>query len=100
MSDPPWLRNRPKRSVRGSVGMGAFWRMTDGAACRTPVRSTQLFATLSQAGLIDTYRLLVIPTALGQGKALFGALTAPLRWRLAGTRTFGSGSVLLEYVPA
>ena len=60
----------------------------------------ELFATLSAAGLIDTYRFLVIPTAIGQGKALFAALGSPLRLRLTGTRTFSSGSVLLEYVPA
>jgi len=59
-----------------------------------------LLATLSEAGLIDTYRLLVTPKAIGRGKALFGSLTAPLSLRLAGTRTFDSGSVLLEYEPA
>ena len=59
-----------------------------------------LFATLSQAGLIDEYRFLIIPTAIGQGKALFASLAAPLRLRLTGTRTFSSGSVLLEYVSA
>lgn len=59
-----------------------------------------LLATLSEAGLIDTYRLLVTTTALGQGKAMFGSLHAPLNLRLTGTRTFSSGSVLLEYEPA
>jgi len=58
-----------------------------------------LFATLSEAGLIDTYRFLVIPTAIGKGKALFASLKEPLRMRLTGTRTFSSGSVLLEYEP-
>ena len=59
-----------------------------------------LLATLGEVGLIDTYRLLVIPTALGQGKALFRSLASPLRLHLVGTRTFASGSVLLEYEPA
>jgi len=59
-----------------------------------------LLATLTRAGLIDDYRLLVTPTALGAGKSLFAALDAPLRLDLKGTRTFSSGSVLLEYVPA
>lgn len=59
-----------------------------------------LFATLSQAGLIDDYRFLIAPTAIGKGKAMFGALEAPLRLRLVATRAFPSGSVLLEYVPA
>lgn len=57
----------------------------------------ELFATISEAGLIDDYRFLVIPTAIGAGKAMFRALKAPLRLRLTGTRTFSAGSVLLEY---
>ena len=56
-----------------------------------------LFATLSEAGLIDTYRFLVTTSAIGKGKALFGSLKRPLRMRLIGTRTFSSGSVLHEY---
>ena len=56
-----------------------------------------LFATLSEAGLIDEYRFLIMPTAIGKGKAMFGSLKEPLRLRLTGTRTFSSGSVLLEY---
>jgi dihydrofolate reductase len=58
-----------------------------------------LLATLTRAGLIDTYRILVIPKAIGKGKALFAALDAPLALRLTNTRTFSSGSVLLEYEP-
>jgi len=58
-----------------------------------------LLATLSEAGLIDTYRILVTPKAIGQGKALFGSLRSPLPLRLVATRTFESGSVLLEYEP-
>lgn len=60
----------------------------------------ELFATLAEAGLIDVYRWLVIPKAIGAGKAMFSALTRPLDLLLVGTRTFSSGSVLLEYEPA
>ena len=59
-----------------------------------------LFATLAEAGLIDRYRWLVIPKAIGHGKSLFTSLTRPLDLRLVGTRTFDSGAVLLEYEPA
>src|SRR3954468_24517335 len=61
---------------------------------------SELFAALTSAGLIDTYRFLVIPMAIGQGKPIFGGLESPLRMRLLGTRKFSSGSVLLEYEPA
>jgi dihydrofolate reductase len=57
----------------------------------------ELLATLSEASLIDTYRVLVTTTVLGQGKAMWASLHKPLRLRLVGTRTFDSGSVLLEY---
>ena len=60
----------------------------------------ELFATLSDAGLIDDYEFLVIPTAIGAGKALFAGLKAPLRLRLTGTRPFDAGSVLHTYVRA
>jgi dihydrofolate reductase len=59
-----------------------------------------LLATLAGAGLIDDYRFLFVPTALGRGKAMFGSLAQPLHLRLVGTRRFDSGSVLMEYVPA
>jgi dihydrofolate reductase len=58
----------------------------------------ELFATLAEADLIDDFRFLIVPVALGQGKPLFGSLTRPLHLRLTDTRRFDSGSVLLEYV--
>ncbi len=60
----------------------------------------EFLADLTQAGLIDDYRFLIAPMALGKGKSLFASLDAPLSLRLTGTRTFPNGSVLLEYVPA
>lgn len=59
-----------------------------------------LFATLVDAGLIDDFRFLYIPVAIGRGKPLFASLASPLRLRLTGTRTFSSGAVLHEYVRA
>jgi len=56
------------------------------------------FATATEAGLIDEYKLLVAPMALGEGKRLFGELEEPLKLRLTNSRTFPSGAVLLEYV--
>ena len=57
-----------------------------------------LFATLAEADLIDDFRFLIAPVAMGQGKAMFGSLTRALHLRLSNSRQFDSGSVLLEYV--
>jgi dihydrofolate reductase len=107
-------RSTPKHVVsRGRPSLRANAELVDGDVVEAIRRlkegdgppiglgcGADLFATLSRAGLIDTYRFLVIPTALGQGKAMFRALDAPLHLRLTGTRTFSAGSVLLEYEPA
>jgi dihydrofolate reductase len=54
----------------------------------------ELLATLAQDDLVDEYRLLVHPLALGQGVSLFGRLTEPLRLELIETRAFQSGTIL------
>jgi dihydrofolate reductase len=55
-----------------------------------------LAAAFMEADLIDEYRLYVHPVAIGGGKPLFPA-GARINLRLAETRTFGNGVVLLRY---
>jgi dihydrofolate reductase len=55
-----------------------------------------LAAAFMAADLIDEYRLYVHPVAIGGGKPLFPA-GARINLRLAETRTFGNGVVLLRY---
>lgn len=61
---------------------------------------SDLLAELTRAGLVDVYQFLVIPKAIGRGKAMWASLERPVALRLVGTRTFSAGSVLLEYEPA
>jgi dihydrofolate reductase len=59
----------------------------------------ELLADLAEADLIDDYRLVIAPMALGRGKSLFANLKRPLNLKLTASRTFPNGGVMLEYVP-
>lgn len=48
--------------------------------------------------LIDEYRLYVHPVVIGRGKPLFPASGVRIDLKLAETRTFGNGVVLLRYL--
>jgi len=62
--------------------------------------SSDLSASLAQAGLIDEYRLMVSPVILGSGKNILHGLPQPLELKLLKTRLFRNGNVLLYYQPA
>ena len=53
--------------------------------------------SLSRLGLIDEYRLVVHPVALGSGLHLFPELADPLYLELEGTTSFGTGVVVHVY---
>jgi len=61
--------------------------------------SPGLVAYLLKHELVDEYRILVYPVILGSGKRLFGDRMDLHHLRLARSRTFGSGVVLLSYEP-
>jgi dihydrofolate reductase len=53
--------------------------------------------SLVACGLIDEYRLVVYPVALGRGLPLFSGLPRPLDLRLVSTASFDSGAVGAVY---
>ena len=54
---------------------------------------------LSRLGLIDEYRLVILPVALGAGLPLFKDLARPLRVDLAEAATFPDGTAIHVYRP-
>jgi len=59
----------------------------------------RLAGALAAADLIDEYRLLVQPLALGRGQALFGQLPESRHLDLIETTPFPSGVVVHVYRP-
>jgi dihydrofolate reductase len=55
--------------------------------------------SLSRLGLIDEYRLVILPVAIGSGLPLFKNLDKPLRLDLAEARTFPDGTAIHVYQP-
>jgi len=55
--------------------------------------------SLVQLGLVDEYRLVVHPVALGSGIPLFADLPQPLHLELVGTTQFRAGAVAYVYRP-
>jgi dihydrofolate reductase len=62
--------------------------------------SARLFNALKQENLIDLYRLMVYPVILGKGERLFADGADDKTLKLADTKSFGSGVLILEYEPA
>ena len=61
---------------------------------------TQFVHSLIRLGLVDQYRLWVLPAATGQGAPLFTGLSRILPLRLVTSRAFPSGILELVYSPA
>jgi dihydrofolate reductase len=59
--------------------------------------SATLASSLLQAGLVDEYRVILSPVLIGKGNPLFRDIKERLKLRLVGTRSFGSGVVVLYY---
>ncbi|HET7480918.1 MAG TPA: dihydrofolate reductase family protein [Rubrobacteraceae bacterium] len=62
--------------------------------------SAALVNTLMERDLIDEYRIMIFPVAVGSGKRLFTEGSDTKIMRLVEMRTFGSGVVVLSYRPA
>ncbi|MGW5521932.1 dihydrofolate reductase family protein [Gordonia sp. NPDC003950] len=67
---------------------------TDG---QLEIAGATLAAPVIRAGLVDEYRLVIAPTAIGGGLPFFPMLPSWMSLRLLENRTFPGGTVLLRY---
>lgn len=107
------LMNRLAKVVFSSTLREADWqnsRVVDGDAVAEVRRlkqqeggdlalfaSSMLAAALTDAGLIDEYRVIVTPVLLGDGRPVLPALAQRVPLRLDRTDVLASGTVLLTY---
>jgi dihydrofolate reductase len=63
----------------------------------TILGSGSIITQLAEHNLIDSYQLMIDPLAIGAGTSIFQGLAKPLQLKLANTRTFTSGVLLLNY---
>lgn len=84
------------RLVRGDVGevLASVRREWDGDL---GVAGPTLAAQFVERGLVDEFRLMVHPIAIGAGTPYWPTLGRPVGLRLVETRQFASGVVLLAY---
>jgi len=59
--------------------------------------SGKLVASLAQTGLIDEYRFMLNPVAIGGGTAMFEGIKDRMKLSLIDVRKFKSGNVLVRY---
>jgi dihydrofolate reductase len=65
----------------------------------TILGSGSLVTQLAALGLIDSYQFMLDPIAIGKGTAIFQGLKQALNLKLADSRIFKSGTVVLTYKP-
>ena len=96
----PVARWGASRIARGDLAeeIAALKSESDGETIMAHGGATFVQA-LSRLGLIDEYRLVILPVALGNGLPLFKDLAKPLRVDLAEAKSFPDGTVIHVYQP-
>lgn len=61
--------------------------------------SSNLCLSLLEDNLLDELRIMVNPVIIGAGTPLFAGINHRTQFKLANTREFASGNVLLTYIP-
>ena len=97
LENPLWNNSTVIRGdIRGEISR---LRTADGGPMLV-IGSRTLIHTLMEHNLVDEYRVMVFPVAVGSGFRLFPETPSKTVLKLADTRTFDSGVVMHTYHPA
>ncbi len=103
-SQPKWVVSRSLKSVGPNATLVAddleavIRRLKAELAGEIDVGGPDLARSLTEAGLIDEYRLYLCPVVLGRGKPFFAGPRPPLR--LAANDRIDQDVIRLTYIPA
>ena len=97
LNQSAWPRTRV---ARGNLLTGARMLKEAEGEDMAILGSGSIVSQLAEAGLIDGLQIAIHPLVLGGGKRLFENATGKFPLKLADTRRFGNGTVLLSYAPA
>jgi dihydrofolate reductase len=88
------------RVARGELAQEIFALRREPGGHIAAWGGARFLQALSRQALVDEYRLVINPVALGDGLPLFKDLSAPVELQLIDARTFANGSALHVYQPA
>jgi dihydrofolate reductase len=99
-SHAPFKADWNSTTVLSGDVAGAVKKLKQGAGKDIAILgSNNLCVSLMEAGLVDEFRIMVNPVALGKGSSFFTGLSKIIKLRLMKTREFKSGNVLHYYIP-
>lgn len=101
-SKPKWVASRSLKSAGPNAtlftdGIAAVRDLKARASGKIDVAGTILAQSLSDAGLIDEYRLYLRPVVLGSGKPFFAGPRPPMRF--VSSEPIGEDMIRLTYAP-
>ena len=89
----------PARIARGDLGEEIAKLKRETASDLNAYGGATFAQALSRAGLVDEYRLVIQPAALGAGLQMLGNQPAPLFLELAEAHTYPTGTAIHVYRP-
>lgn len=94
---PTWANTR---AIRGDITTEMQKLKRESGPDMVIMGSGTIVAQLTDARLIDSYQIVLIPVVLGAGRTMFDGISQRLSLALKGTRSFKNGNVVLDYEPA